>query len=768
MVLLAALLVYRTYSRGEVPSRIRSLCAPLKLLGFLLLALCVLEPRWTGRRARPGTNQVALLMDSSLSMTIREPESEGTRGEQAVEIWKQGGEGWLRTLSSFFQIRHYTFTTDAHPEAKGFEGVEFKGSRSDLARALTTLQARHRGRPLAGILIFTDGISTDDVETLLGTWDGPPLYPVPVGTYGPFLDLGLGTTTVSETPFEDAPVTLEAVVLSQGLQGEAVEVVLLDAGGESVATETIQLTQGETPVRFRVKPERSGPAFYRMVVRLARAGGEGEEVPRVEAIEENNSRWVAVNPSSGPFRLLYVSGRPNWEYKFLQRALEEDAERLELVGLIRIAKREPKFQFKGRANETSNPLFRGFDQVDEATSEYDQPVVLRLNVRDDEELKAGFPKTAKDLFAYHAVILDDLEASFFSTHQQGLLRDFVAERGGGVLMLGGQESLNRGGYVGTPLQDALPVFLRGSEQEVALPSQRMELSREGWLSPWLRVRDSENSERDRIASMPDFDVINRVGTLKPGAQVLAWFRNPGEEGLPALVTQRFGHGRAAVFTAGDWWRWALKDEADPEDFGKSWRQMMRWLVSDVPERLQVRLEWDEDSPRLGPAIVAHLLNPEFRPLLDGEVAFGVEPGVPGMEMSSRDSLMGDSDSSSPGSYHARLYVERPGPYKVTATARDEQGLPVSKIVTGWVSGTDASEFGDLKVNREQLEWLARQTGGRLVEPSELEDLASLLPEKELPVMETWSYPIWHTPWMFLAAVGCFLAEWGVRRWHALS
>ena len=79
--------------------------------------------------------------------------------------------------------------------------------------------------------------------------------------------------------------------------------------------------------------------------------------------------------------MLYVSGRPNWEYKFLHRAVEAD-EQTQLVGLIRIAKREPKFEFRGRAGESSNPLFRGFgNQSKEEIERYDQPVLVRLNTR---------------------------------------------------------------------------------------------------------------------------------------------------------------------------------------------------------------------------------------------------------------------------------------------------------------------------------------------------------------------------------------------------
>ena len=128
----------------------------------------------------------------------------------------------------------------------------------------------------------------------------------------------------------------------------------------------------------------------------------------MEATLANNSRVLVVDRGRGPYRILYVAGRPNWEYKFLNRALAED-EQIQLVGLIRIAKREPKFEFIGRPGESSNPLFRGFgNQSKDEVERYDQPVLVRLNTRDETELVGGFPKTAEELFGYHAVMVDDL------------------------------------------------------------------------------------------------------------------------------------------------------------------------------------------------------------------------------------------------------------------------------------------------------------------------------------------------------------------------
>ena len=146
------------------------------------------------------------------------------------------------------------------------------------------------------------------------------------------------------------------------------------------------------PFHFQVKPERAGLLFYQLRVS---AKGELEQFAKPETTREatlaNNTSILVVNRSRGPYRVLYVAGRPNWEFKFLNRSLLED-DQIQMAGLIRIAKREPKFDFRGRAGESSNPLFRGFgNQSKEEIERYDKPVLIRLNTQDAAELKGGFP-----------------------------------------------------------------------------------------------------------------------------------------------------------------------------------------------------------------------------------------------------------------------------------------------------------------------------------------------------------------------------------------
>ena len=103
---------------------------------------------------------------------------------------------------------------------------------------------------------------------------------------------------------------------------------------------------------------------------------------------------------------------------------------------------------------------RGFDsQDDDTTEQHDEAVFIRLGTRDKEELRGGFPKDAETLFEYDAIVIDDLEASFFTEDQKSLLQQFVSLRGGGLLMLGGQESFVGGDYAKTQIGEMLPVYL---------------------------------------------------------------------------------------------------------------------------------------------------------------------------------------------------------------------------------------------------------------------------------------------------------------------
>ncbi len=124
-------------------------------------------------------------------------------------------------------------------------------------------------------------------------------------------------------------------------------------------------------------------------------------------------------------------------------------------------------------------------------------------------MRDGFPKSADELYRYHAVIIDDLESSFFTPDQLALLRNFVSQRGGGFLMLGGLDSFAEGKYDRTPVGELLPVYLDRASTIPSDAEYQLRLTREGFLQPWVRMRKTEEEEKQRLAEMSSFRTLSR-------------------------------------------------------------------------------------------------------------------------------------------------------------------------------------------------------------------------------------------------------------------
>jgi uncharacterized membrane protein len=757
--------------RASPGGRMRWVCLGLKIAGLAALALCLLEPLWFGQRARPGANLFAVVADNSQGMQIKDQGDTHSRGESLQKLVDPAQAEWLATLGDTFDLRRYVFDARLQPTTD-FHELVFDGRSTAMGSALRTLAERFQGRPLAGILLLTDGNATDLHDPLPDLSKLPPIYPVVIGRSDPVKDISVQQVTVSQTAFEDAPVSIQADVSASGFRGEPITARLVDRTGRTVQAQTHEARDnGENlAFRFQLKPEQKGLSFYQ--VQVGRAAPVGvTAADSGEATLANNARVLVVNRGAGPYRILYVAGRPNWEFKFLNRAVQEDKE-IDLVGLIRVAKREPKFDYRGRVGETSNPLYRGFgNQSAEEVQQYDQPVLIRLNTKDEVELRNGFPRVPEDLYGYQGVIVDDVEAEFFTPDQALLLQKFVSERGGGFLMLGGMETFQEGKYQRTPIGDMLPVYL-DQPREIPAPAggMRLQLGREGWLQPWARLRDNESDEKARREAMPAFEVVNHVRGIKPGASVIATLHDAGGTEIPALVAQRFGRGRSTALMVGDVWRWGMLNPEAHTDMDKTWRQLLRWLVSDVPNRVDLTVEPQTGEAGNAVQLQVRVRDEKYQPLDDAAVNIEVQPilfdGTAGA-LGSPIRLQAEPALSEAGLYEATYIPRLTGGYKATAVVTNPAGAEVGRSEAGWSVDLAADEFRSLTPNVALMEAIARKTGGQVIAAADLNSFARKLPGFKAPVMETWSYPLWHTPVMFAFALACLLAEWGLRRWKGL-
>ncbi len=759
----AAVALLWSYSRARTTRSVRITCAILKGIGFTVLAVSLLEPLLTGTRPRRGANAFVILADNSQSLKIRDDGTTGNRGDWIRNLLGKDSP-WKTRLGQDFDVRSYVF--DSHLRAAdSFEDLNFEGTGSALTTSLSALARRFRGLPLAGVLLVTDGNRTD-----LGNVDWsqlPPIYPVAPPASAVSRDVGVQSLTVTQSNFEAAPIALRADVNAVGFRGEPIVAVVTDEAGKELERQKADGTANGGPLsfRFQFRPEHKGVNFYH--VRAFAASDEAKGNGTSQSSEQtlaNNSRLVVIDQGSGPYRVLYVSGRPNWEFKFLRRAIAED-EQVQLVGLLRIARRQPKFDFRSAQARGASTLFKGFEQADEELVErHDQAVLVRLGTLDEVELRDGFPQAPDELYRYHAVILDDIEVGFFTPDQQALLRNFVSRRGGGLLMLGGPDSFADGKYDRTPIGELLPVYLNRPTGLDLDSEYQLVLTREGWLQPWVRTRKTEEEERKRLASMTPFQTVSQVGNIKPGAVALSQVSDKAGNLAPALVVQQFGKGHVGALLVGDLWRWGIRREDPNEsDLEKSWRQMVRWLVADVPGRIEVGLRAKPDSAASAIELTARVRDAEYRALDNAKVVFKIT--LPGGNTLSLDA---EPDGKEAGAYTATYVTKQPGAYRIVAAATAPDGSAVGEREAGWAAQPSADEFARLEPDRDYLKTLASKTNGEVVDGASLDSFVTSLSTRAAPITEPWSSPLWHQPLYFLVAIACLTAEWGIRRVNGLA
>src|SRR6516164_6837125 len=90
---LAIALLLWAYRAAPSPL-VRWVCPVLKALGLVALAVCLLEPLWTGQRARSGANLFAVVADNSQGLQIKDRGASSTRGELLRDMLNPQRGGW--------------------------------------------------------------------------------------------------------------------------------------------------------------------------------------------------------------------------------------------------------------------------------------------------------------------------------------------------------------------------------------------------------------------------------------------------------------------------------------------------------------------------------------------------------------------------------------------------------------------------------------------------------------------------------------------------
>lgn len=714
------------YLRGrEVGVRDRALMGSLRALLVAGVGLALARPVLVTAESIAQRNIVAVVVDDSRSMGI--PDVEGKpRSSVVTSLVGSVDSSLLRALQPRYQTRVYRVS--AAGRVGDVASLPYAGPRTRLLGALLRVQDELAGAPLAGMVVLSDGADNSTAagvgpgitEQLLSLRSrGVPVYAVGIGTPRFERDAEITRIDAPRSVLRNSTVLVTVVVSQRGLGGVQLPVVVEDSGRIVGSTTVTMPRNGEAvQARIRVPATEEGARLLRVHV----------PVQPGELVRENNERHTLLVVRDRREKVLYLEGEPRFELKFARRAVEGDAN-IQLVTLLRSAK--DKF--------------------------------LRLGVDDSTELASGFPRTREELFSYRGLVLGSIEASFFSADQLRMISDFVSERGGGLLFLGGRSAYAEGGYAGTPLSDAFPFELSAAPPDTVMREVRAAVTPAGALHPALQVAATDSAAAARWATLPPLTSVNAVVRAKPGATVLLdGVVGEGPATRPLLAVQRFGRGRVMGIGVQDTWLWQMHATVPLADSTHEvlWRQMLRWLVADVPDRVEVTAP-EESGPGDAIPVQATVGDKAFLRVNGASVGGEVSRGAAAAPL--RLEWVPDRD----GEYTGSFVPSGPGVHEVVLQAGTRTDTTASRPAFVRVA-EPTDEFFGAELRTGLLRQLGEETGGGYYTPASALQIAEDVVYSPAGSTVVKKNDLWDMPLLLFLILVSAGGEWLWRRRRGLA
>jgi uncharacterized membrane protein len=712
--------------RGKTARRDRVVLTALRAALLAVILFCLCRPALVLSTVVPLKSFVGILLDDSLSLQIAD-RNDVPRAQFVKETFGPEGGALLTALSEKFMVRFFGFSKDVR-RIDNASQLGFNGVQTHLGSALEGAADELAAVPLAGLVLVTDGAdNSHDVlsDTLLALKARSlPVYTVGLGLDRFSRDIELSRVEAPRSVLKGSSLVVDLSITQRGFAGTRVRLDVEDSGRIVNSREVELSAEGEvSTVRVDFTASDAGPRLFRF--RVQPQSGE--------MVTQNNEQEALIIVQDRREKILYFEGEPRFELKFIRRGVAED-ENLQVVVLQRTA--ENKF--------------------------------LRLDVSDGEELAAGFPKTREELFRYRGIVLGSVEASFFTYDQLRMMADFVSQRGGGFLMLGGRQSFSAGGYAGTPLEEILPVTLQELDEEEGEPffaEIDVEPTPVGKTHPITQFAGGVEQSITRWGQLPPLTTLNPIFQTKPGATTLLVGTGQGiSDPQVVLAFQRYGRGKTLAFTVHDSWQWQMHADIALEDMTHEtlWRKLLRWLVSYVPDPVSLTTEKDRYAPFEPVTLTADVDDDTFIRVNNAQVIANVK--APSGEL---QELGMEWTVDTDGQYRGSFLPEEKGLYEIQVEAQRE-GVSLGEG-TSYVLATDlADEYFGAEMNRSLLERIAQDTGGRFYTADNVGQLAEDMSYVEGGTSVREERDLWDMPALFLLMLTLAATDWGYRKARGLA
>ncbi|MCY3022564.1 MAG: VWA domain-containing protein [Planctomycetota bacterium] len=602
-----------------------------------------------------------------------------------------------------------------------------RGTETRIGECLRSALKEMRGQLVAGVVIISDGRQNagEDAVQAAQAYKAQrvPLFTVGVGDPSEPKDFEV-TVEGPEMILPDDQSEVTALVRYKGYTNvSSIKVEMKKADNSVVAGEDLKLGKpGEkTPILLRFK--ESKPGKYTYTVRIPEQQGELRT--------DNNVTTYNFQVVDKKVKVLFVEGQdlPRWEYRYLKNALRRD-HTTEVDVLL--ATGEGTFLWDGTDGKT--PL----DQ---------------------------FPLNKKEINEYDVLIFGDVNPSIFTGEQVNLVREFVRE-GGGFIMIAG-ERFAPSEYTQGAWLEMLPIVpQRAAFQPPEGGFQEpfgVELTPEGRKLAWTHLDPDDATNREVWEGLPRlfwYFPVKRKKELATTVAVHPFDKDEQGGKMPLIVTMPYGSGRTMFIGVDSLWRWrrAVGDRYHYRFYSQAIRYLS--MAKRLGGQKRFYLGADRNAAAIGDKVVfsAVVKDENHREITAEKVhAHGKTPK--GEDFLVELTRLHDRPGNYEGSYVPLLQ----GDFSVWL--RDDAQPEARQSEVTFKVEKPQLEYENPRLDKELLENIARAggEGGAYFEIDRLQDVPSRIQPLKLEIPRETLFELWDNLFIFVLFTVLITIEWILRK-----
>jgi len=762
VVLVAAVVVAAVYAAAlyrrerSVRAHRRLLLAALRIAAFAIVLVLLFEPVMAVSTSVDLPRTVLVLLDVSDSMNIQDKRrrdadqrsaalalgkvsygdanaavpddarpaaSSASRLELARGLLRHPTHNVFTKIAESYQVRYFAFGEKLFPaEGKGATGpgalaaLDANDAATRLGTAMEEALARFSGQSISGIILLTDGASNEGVAPLEVARRMRertiPLYPVGLGLAQP-VDVRLDAVLVPETVFVKDKVPVRIQYSSSGLAGQPAEIAL-SFQGRDVGTKNVRLTDKAQYLEVLFTPPLpTDDAKLEVAIRPIGASAD-------QATEVNSRVSRTLRVIDDKIKVLYVEGKPRWEYRYLRRVLLRD-HRLDV-----------KFW-----------MTEGDKELAQYTERY----------------LPTFPMTAEKAFAFDLVILGDVPRERFSNLQLERIEELVRDRGGSLLLLAGAQHAPYE-YLGTPIEQMLPVRIRPDGVQGLDDLVHPVVTPEGLQSAVVALEYPEERNQALWYQVRPMFGVPRLDGAKKGASVLLTLSGGvrGREPYPLVCWHRDRRGMVMYVGSDELWR--LRFKRGDKYHARFWGQTIQFLTLSrlLGGNKRIQVEVDRTDYRTGQRVQvnANVLDEAYSPVLTPTFDLLAERQGPEMQ---RTTVRLAAVPGMPGMFRGFFSPEQAGRYELRPADAPRE---IANSVRIHVEAASL-ERQEPAMQEEVLRQMVDQAGGRYFTVADLPEITKHLAGEQRTTTVRYTKELFDLPVIFVVLLVLLGLEWLLRR-----